>query len=244
MELLNALLPLLVLGVLGSVHCVGMCGGFAVAVSAGEQGTWTRLLSSQGLYIVGKACTYAVLALALATGFAWLGGEAAAHPGFVLTQRSLSVLAGLALIATGVATLTHRRLLVGGRLQRLFSASTAPARRLLEGARALPPRSRAFGIGVLNGLLPCGLSWAAVLLAAQQAPHHAALGAFVFGLATGPGLIAVGLGVRLAGWRSWRLAPVALGVVLIVFGVMTVLRGNPGAGLHADHTEPNCCSEY
>ncbi len=97
---------------------------------------------------------------------------------------------------------------------------------------------------MLNGLLPCGLSWAAVLLAAQQPPPHAALGAFAFGLATAPGLIAVGFGTRLAGLRSWRLAPVVLGLVLIVFGVLTVLRGNPGAGLHADHTEPNCCSEY
>lgn len=243
MELLNALLPLLVLGVLGSVHCVGMCGGFAVAVAAGEPGSWSRLLGSQGLYIVGKACTYAVLALLLATGFAWLGEEAAARSEFTLVQRGLSVFAGVALIATGLATLTRRRLLVGGRLHRAVAAFTAPAARLLDGARALPPRSRAFGIGVLNGLLPCGLSWAAVLVAAQSAPHVAALAAFTFGLATGPALIAVGLGTRVAGQRARRLAPLIVGVLLIVFGVLTVLRGNPAAGLHATHVGPACCSE-
>ena len=244
MEALLDILPLLALGFLGSLHCVGMCGGFAVAVSAGERGSWPRLLSGQGLYILGKAASYAVLALLLATGLAWLGGaEGPGHPGFGLARRILSVLAGVVLIATGLAALLGKQLFVGGRAHRVVSAATAPARRLLDGARALPPRSRAFGVGVLNGLLPCGLSWAAVLVAAQEPPHVAALGAFAFGLATAPALIAVGLGTRLVGQRTWRLAPSLLGVVLVVFGVLTVLRGDPAAGLHATHSGPSCCPE-
>lgn len=246
--------PLVVLGFLGSLHCIGMCGGFAIAVTAGgdgEGGGLGRLVSRQGTYLAGKACSYAILAALLATGLAWLGGDGGdggPHPGLVLARRGLSVLAGAALVATGVAMLLRKPLssdLFGGRVRRGIERVSGPARKLLDGTRALPPRSRAFGIGVLNGLLPCGLSWAAVLVAAQHAPHVAAVAAFAFGLATGPALVAVGVGARLAASRGRApvLGAALVGTALIVFGALTVLRGDLGAGLDATHAAPACCAD-
>ena len=56
-----ALLPFVLLGLLGSVHCAGMCGGFALGVAAG--GPRGRALGRLGLYALGKALTYAALGL-------------------------------------------------------------------------------------------------------------------------------------------------------------------------------------
>lgn len=221
----------LALGFLGSLHCVGMCGGFALLASHASSGEAarpapSRILGRQAAYALGKALSYALLALLLATGVAVLEGGpsagAAEGPGAPL-RSALAVLAGLALVASGVTTLWRLRA-PSARLQRWLGAATRPLRRLLGHAEGLTPGARAFCVGALNGLLPCGLSWAAFLFAARLAPPLAAAGAFLFGLATAPALAAVALSLGLASGRWRRRVPSFLGLVLILFGCASLLR--------------------
>jgi sulfite exporter TauE/SafE len=106
-------------------------------------------------------------------------------------------------------------------------------------------------IGWINGFLPCGLSMMALLaLANTGSTVGVVTGAYVFGFATMPGLLALGLfGQRLgANPRRWLVR--VGGVALIFFGVLTLMRGQPavhawmhehlmwGGGGHAGH---DCC---
>lgn len=229
------LVPFVSLGAFGALHCAGMCGGFSLAVVSGHEGIFAR---RQAGYVLGKSSSYAVLALLVASGASWLeiGGSHGAGLGHGAVRGALGWAAAVFLVLTGLGLFTRGRwsLLEHGTPR----AGLERARSILRGALALPGMSGAFGLGLLNGLIPCGLSWAALVLAAQLPPPLAALGAFCFGLATAPVLLAVALGARMAGpvWR--RATPFVLGGVLIVFGVGTAWRSTKAFSAG----QPTCCS--
>lgn len=247
----SALLPFLLLGVGGSVHCMGMCGGFAALVGEGARRGGRLGVREQLAYISGKALTYGVLGLALALAAEWVlvggaelvgGGEI--HQSHVL-ERWRGVVAWVAgglMVLLGLSALglrLPRRL----RSRPLVAGAHGLARRLFRGIAELPGLGGAFGVGVVTGFLPCGLSWGALALAAASTPRVALVGMLVFGLATGPALALVGLG-----WSGipprWRaLAGRAAGPLLIAFGLLTILRGGvpePISGVQA--ALPACCS--
>lgn len=235
------LVPFVTLGLLGSLHCAGMCGGFALAVAGAGHGVspWP-VLSRQATYVVGKATAYAVLGLVLATGTHWLGDAAGGvrTDGFATFQRVLGWLAGAILVSMGLAAIGVRVPRPRG-WERSWARVVGLLRPLFDGVRALPGPAGAFGTGVLNGMLPCGLSWSAFLLATQSAPPTAALGAFAFGLATGPVLVAVGIAPRFVSVAARRSARPLLGGALVVFGCLTLVRaGDTARGGHAA-----CCVE-
>lgn len=192
----------------GALHCAGMCGGFAML--AGR----TNGLAFP-VYAAGKTVTY-VLAGVVAGG---LGHAlvAVAAPG----GRVLAVVAGLVMV--GVA------LQLGGwvAFERLFmpEAMAGVVTRLQQlvhkrGVWAM------FAMGLVNGLLPCGLLYAAVGGAAATGSWwHGGLFMTVFGLGTIPSLWMAG---RLMRWlgpgrRVW--AARAGAILLILFGLVTIMRG-------------------
>lgn len=222
------------LALAGAPHCAGMCGGLVVA-SGG------RSARRQLAFVGGKALTYGLLGLALASG-----GHAALHGGAELLgdgeplalsrgRAVLAWMAGVALVLAGSAALGLRLSLprAGLRVTRVFA-------HVHRSVVALPGATGAFGSGLLCGLLPCGLSWSAFALAFASEPWIGFLGLVVFGLATAPALLAVGLGWR-AVPEAWRArARVIGGVVLILLGVFTAARGGlPGA----QRALPECCAE-
>lgn len=241
------LLPFVLLGLLGSLHCAGMCGGFAVTVALTPAGdARRRALARSLLYVLGKSLSYAVLGL-VAVRASWLlthggavlaGGSPAEHAAtFEVVRRAMAWVAGAAFVVFALSALG---LPVLPRVLR----SGAPRPRMLgflfDSVRSLPGHARGFGLGVANGLLPCGLSWAALALAVGGGELRGALGLFLFGLSTAPVLLLVGLGgASIPPRLRTRLAPLAAPLIL-VFAVLTVLRaGAPGG----DGTSPVCCQE-
>ncbi|MBK8500441.1 MAG: sulfite exporter TauE/SafE family protein [Flavobacteriales bacterium] len=212
-----------VLGVAGSAHCVGMCGPIALAVPVRGKG-WRARLSSALLMNSGRLFMYVLIGIAFGAM-----GQGVAMAGL---QRSLSIAAGLLLLLAAVIPGVLERwgggsrlaLVVGrlrGRLARNLSR-TAPEGLLLT--------------GMLNGLLPCGLVYAAAIGASAQADlWQGAVFMLVFGAATWPALIAVRMSGGLAGNRTRhylrRFAPVAIGALAI----MLLLRG---AGLGIPFISP------
>ena len=197
------------LGLLGSLHCAGMCGPLAVAVSASGGGSHPA--TGRLLYNLGRLGTYTVLGALFG-----LFGRGLAIAGF---QRWLSVTAGVLILAGLVAS--TRRSPTGLLLRAVGFLKTAFGRLLGRGTLG----SRVL-LGSLNGLLPCGLVYvASASAAATGSPLVGAAWNLAFGLGTLPLMLAI----TLAGGRMpfvWRLRLqrfIPTGVA--VTGTMLVLRG-------------------
>ena len=92
-------LPLIfIAGLLGSSHCIGMCGPFALAIGSG-QGLWRQQFRRQCVYSLGRIFTYGFLG-----GLVGFGGwrVAGAVPDWVNLPAWLAVLAGVLLIWQGL----------------------------------------------------------------------------------------------------------------------------------------------
>lgn len=198
------------LGLVGSLHCAGMCGPLAMAVPVVGSGR-AGIISSRLLYNLGRIATYAVLGLV-----AGLVGQTFALAGL---QRWVSLAAGAAILGG---------LLFAGRFSTALPA-TRLVMRLKAGFGSLLHR-RSYGsvflLGTLNGLLPCGLVYVACA-AALASPRWLDGGGYMiaFGLGTVPMMFAFGiLGMKLQSllrFRLQKLIPVSLAVV----GVLLLLRG-------------------
>jgi sulfite exporter TauE/SafE len=196
------------LGLAGGVHCLGMCGPLVWAVRAQAS---PRAL----LHHAGRLLTYAALG-ALAGGT----GGVIARAGW---RNTLAVTAGTALLLSALTSLgllsRVRRL---HRLDRAIATWIAHAIHTLNRHRA----GGAFGLGVLNGLLPCGLVYAALAGAAGLGDAMAAV-VFMTGFAVGtlPAFAALAIS---AGALTGRLpsslrraAPIAVALA----GLLLVARG-------------------
>ncbi len=224
MELWTAFL----LGLVGSAHCAGMCGPLALALPA-TGNTRATFLAGRVLYNMGRLITYAALGAVFG-----LLGQSFALAGF---QRWISLAAGvmilLSLFATSRFTLGQPTVAAVSWLKSAFS-------RLLK-MRSL---GSVFTLGLLNGLLPCGLVYAAAAAAATTGHFlDGTLAMLAFGLGTVPMM----LGFSLAGprlhtllrFKLQRLVPASLAIV----GGLLILRGlalgipylSPGSGTACCH---------
>lgn len=207
------------MGLAGSGHCVGMCGGFVLAIGRGAPGA-AALLGRHVAYQAGKALTYVFLAVLFAAGVALLGQAG----WFSRGQMALSLAAGVFMAGFGLSQLLEWR--PGGRWWRW--TETVPACRSLAAVANAPGPLAAFITGWLNGFIPCGLVIAMIMnVAAWHSVVGAAVGAAAFGLATFPGLFAFGLVAHAWSPRWRRILVRTSGVLLIAFGALTVVRAFP-----------------
>jgi sulfite exporter TauE/SafE len=212
-------------GFVGSVHCVGMCGGFACALCASRD---RSLLPRQLLYNLGRVTTYVFLG-ALAAG----AGALVMHHGMSwgsAAQRLLAVLSGALLIVIALQFFGYRLSVRFGRAAFLTDSLAAGLRGMARSPRLEAP----LALGVLNGFLPCPLVYAFAVQAAATAsvlPGMAVMAAF--GLGTFPAMLLMGFGGAVMGPRLQR-ARVA-GALLLVLGLITLARAMLPAPLHGIH---------
>jgi hypothetical protein len=206
MQLWTAIL----LGFVGSAHCAGMCGPLALALPRGGAAP-TVLVAGRLLYNLGRIVTYALLGALF--GLLGQGVALAGLQRWVSLAVGAGILIGL-LLWPGFASQVPVTGTVGW-LKRTFGT-------LLQ-KRALPAL---FGIGLLNGLLPCGLVYVACAAAVNTGEMLAGARYMIaFGLGTVPMMLAIALlGTRLQfalRFKVQRLIPVSLAIV----GLLLMLRG-------------------
>lgn len=203
-------------GLLGSTHCIGMCGGFAVMLGLHCQ-SWQQNLRSQLLFSLGRLASYG--SLGAVAGFA--GKSLASRlPAMVNVPAMLSVIAGLFLLWEGLhATgLLHRR--------QSTSAAGCLFRPLFAALLKHRGWRNVFSAGIFTGLLPCGLVYAFVSLAATSGDLlQGALTMLAFGFGTVPLMLSTGAGAMLLGvsmrQRVWQVAAWSV----VVSGLLTLGRG-------------------
>lgn len=219
------LIPAFIIGALGSFHCIGMCGPIAMAVPLGRSGSWQGIF--RGLaYNLGRVTTYATLGLLVG-----LAGQRLALGGY---QQTLSIIIGV-LILLGV--LTPRSI-----TKRIDPTSTVAVwlmRAKSIFSKALKSKSLVgpLGLGLMNGLLPCGLVY--VGLAGALAVGNAfdsALFMAAFGLGTLPMMLAVHMAGDLI---SLNLRARIRGLLPYAFAVMGMLFILRGMGLGIPYVSPS-----
>jgi len=211
-------------GLLGGVHCVGMCGGIVTALTFGlpeeRRASVIEMLPFQLSYNLGRLASY-TLAGAL------MGGLGILLSGFLpvqYAQRGLLAAAGIFMILLG--------LYLGGwwaGLTRVEAIGSVLWRRIEPlGRRLLPVRSpaQALVLGIIWGWLPCGLVYSVLIwaVAAGGAAQGAGL-MLAFGLGTLPNLLALGLvASTLARWTRAPAVRRVAGALVIALGSYTLWR--------------------
>jgi len=190
------------LGLLGTGHCLGMCGPLVVAIPGSRPG-----LSSHLLYHLGRVITYA----GVGAVFGLLGGRL---DDFTRVQIGLSLGAAGFLVLFALVRL-------GVVQEPRWMAGIAPERvpgfrRLLGGAIGGRSWLALLALGLILGLLPCGLSYAAF---ARALPSGGALGGaactLAFGIGTLPGLLALGTVASSVARRHQRLFDLLAGMLML-----------------------------
>jgi sulfite exporter TauE/SafE len=216
------------LGLLGGVHCIGMCGGIVAALNLRPDRPAGRVSWSIQLgYNAGRIASYA-----LAGAAAGMVGSLGTLLDRVLPlQIALYVLANVLLVLLGFYLAGY-----GTAVLRLEAAGGAVWRyarsRGIDLRPAQTPRG-AIAAGMVWGWIPCGLVYSALALALLSGgPGAGALVMGAFGLGTLPNLLASGaLAAKLRFWvrnRRWR---VAAGAAVVLMGLVGLARA-PGVAEH------------
>jgi len=183
-------------GLLGSGHCIGMCGGLVAGLGMSEQGRRGGL-TFHLLYQLGRITTYVLIGIAVG----WLGSTLELTQALHGASRGLLIASDLLVIILGLGT---AGMFSRWNLNRLeFPGPVNLMTHLLGRLRRLPPGLSALPLGLMMGWLPCGFLYAMVMTAAQSS-HPATGGAIMaaFGLGTTPALLGFG---SMAHWLSSRV---------------------------------------
>lgn len=202
------------IGFLGSLHCVGMCGPIALALPLNRVSIGSEVFGVL-LYNSGRIITYGLIGLV----FGLLGKNIAIFG----IQQYFSIGLGVLIIASAILPYSIERLFD---ITPFLTAFLSRVKQKLGFYLKRNSSKSLFGIGVLNGLLPCGLVYFAIIGAiASYEATQGALFMMVFGLGTLPMMLLTALSPGIIGvkWRN-RVKKV-LPFFAIIIGVLFILRG-------------------
>lgn len=197
------------IGLLGSVHCVGMCGPLAFAVPSMQTG-WGYLVLDKLMYQGGRIISYCLLGIfiGLMGRQIWLAG----------IQQGVSIISGLLILAAA----TSRIFKFSIRTSNSFLLK--PFHRLFT--YALKHKANHLIIGVVNGFLPCGFVYLAMAGALNTGNVNTAVSyMFWFGLGTTPLMFIAGLSAGFTSALFRRRINLVVPYLMIFLGAWFVLRG-------------------
>ena len=217
-------------GMLGGVHCAGMCGGIVGALAGGldaqlRQSRW-RMLPALLAYNGGRITSYTVAGLA-----AGLLGQQVSTLDLVGDFPAGRVLAGVFMILFGFYLAGWWQAL------QVFERAGGHLWRRIEplGRGLVPVRNsgQAWLLGLLWGWLPCGMVYAVLAMAlASGSVTYGGLVMLAFGLGTLPLMVAMGFAFgKLVTVLQGRIIRSLAGITVILFGVYTLLP----KGMSHDH---------
>jgi sulfite exporter TauE/SafE len=198
------------IGLFGSIHCVGMCGPLALALPANNAGAlW--LVFDKLIYQLGRVISYTVLGLiiGLIGKQVWLLG----------IQQSVSIISGILIIAAALARLFKWR---------FFNPKNGGPPALINRSLvyALQHKWGHLFIGMLNGLLPCGFVYLA-LVGAVNTPSvvSSAQYMFWFGMGTLPLMFIAALSTGFFSLNIRRKLNSIIPYFMLCLGIWFVMRG-------------------
>lgn len=208
------LISALILGLLGSLHCVGMCGPIAFMLPVDRSNSFKKV-SQIGVYHIGRIVAYSLIGLVFG-----LVGKSLYLFGM---QQQLSIIIGILMIV--IVVLPHKTIgkyNLSKPLYKLISKVKSSLGKALKKKTA----DTFLTIGFLNGFLPCGLVYMAVFGSiATGSLLEGSLYMVLFGIGTIPLMTtAIYLGKFLNSTVKQRIQK-AIPVFVVVIGVLFILRG-------------------
>ncbi len=211
-------------GLLGGVHCFGMCGSIVGALSLGNIGNHSTSQKSAFIislgYNFGRITSYTIAGALVA----FIGSSLIELTGLQATQKILATIASLFMIALGLYLAGFwsglaKIEVIGQNLWKHIQPI---------GKRFIPVTNfrQAVPLGFIWGWLPCGLVYTALIwtLSAGSTLEGALIMLF-FGLGTLPNLLAMGIiAARLSEWVKRPAVKIGAGLLVIAMGLLTLQR--------------------
>lgn len=201
-------------GLVGSLHCIGMCGPIAIALPVPDSSNLS-FFTGRILYNLGRVVTYAFLGAILG-----IVGSKIALAG---AQQVVSIVLGIVII---IAVLLPQKYKNYFAQHPVIQKLAHPLKSNIGVLFSKGTFSAMFLIGILNGFLPCGLVY--VALAGAIASGDAISGAAVmilFGLGTVPAMFAASVFGKFINIGIRTKIRKAVPVLAIILGVIFILRG-------------------
>lgn len=215
------------MGILGSAHCIGMCGPLVMALPISQTNQNLKWVSIV-LYHLGKVLSYSLLGV--------LVGVFGKQLFFLVAQQQISIVMGIMMLSY-VAWVFFLQKRFG--LNKSVVLFKGPILKALSKTLKSKSIFATLFIGILNGLLPCGMVYLALGSAFTTGSiANGALFMFFFGLGTIPALLIVGIGGQLFGFKyiiqKW------MPYMIATMGTVLILRGmNLGIPFLSPHIELN-----
>jgi len=204
----------LTIGLVGSLHCIGMCGPIVVALPLKKHNLLSKIAGTV-LYNSGRVFTYSILGILFG-----LLGRGIHMAGF---QQWTSILLGITMIVSVLFPFVFREKITISGLFKGFAA------RLIQRLKKLFTDRSYFSllmIGLLNGLLPCGLVYVAIAGAINSGDVlSGALFMMLFGFGTIPLLMIATLASNAIGQRIRFKMQKVVPYFVLMLGVLFILRG-------------------
>ncbi|MCF6245457.1 MAG: sulfite exporter TauE/SafE family protein [Sulfurovum sp.] len=206
---------------LGSVgHCIGMCGGIVVAYTSSkidQKSSYFQQTYSHLAYNFGRVTTYAILGAL----FGFIGHIVAFTP---TTKGVLFIFTGVLMILAGLSLVGNIKFLNSAEWSVSKYAWYQNSFKKLLSSKSY---SSFYLLGLLNGIIPCGLVYSFAIFAASTAdPFLGALVMATFGLATIPALFFLANITKFLQKGNLRGIMMKFAALLvIVYGAMTLYKG-------------------
>ncbi len=208
-------------GILGGFgHCIGMCGplvaSYTLATTSGKALPWFSRFSPHVLYNLGRITTYGIIGgiMGLSGSFVNVAGRLAG------IQNIVALLAGIMMVAMGMAIVSRTGSMAW------IEKHNFPVLRLAHQVRSSSSPFHYYPLGLLIGLLPCGLSYTVFIAAAGTGglvPGMATT--LLFGLGTLPALLLFGAAITSLSATLRGSIYRASGIIVIVMGVYFLYKG-------------------
>lgn len=221
------LISAFILGLVGSLHCIGMCGGIAVGLGCSTKNRITTI-TRQLLYNLGRIFTYGFI------------GAISGYSGFIIKdwkpftgfQQILAVASGIIMIIIGLNILG----LFKNKKKVPDSFNEILGIRALQTLYHSKSLLSSLYIGIFNGFLPCLLVYAAATMALSSTQVFSGLMImFVFGTGTVPSLFILGCGSNAVTARYNKFVPFTIGAAVSLMGAITILRATPAFDICLNH---------
>lgn len=209
---MNFIISSILLGVISSLHCIGMCGPIALAIPL-KRDSKIKILSGVLQYNFGRVLMYTILGFLV--GFIGLGIQ------LIGILQIISIISGIGILLfawrENIASNFNLSFEIKGTL-----FSIPMFKKIMKSNNSF----KLIFLGIINGLLPCAMIYTALINAINTGnPLLASLSMFYFGLGTVPMMLFIGFYARKISNRFQSKIKTILPILLSIVGILIILRG-------------------